>query len=206
MTVIIGVSGKLGSGKDYVTTNVIVPVLMKCCKRYIHLNVADQIKVNVMTKHKVAYCDVYEKKTLESRRMLQSEGTEIGRASDEHIWVKYLDNWIMVHNQRGIDVFVISDIRFQNEFEYVKSNGSSIMIKVVAQQRNMNRLLDESNGNVEDLEGIKCHRSECDLDGVIDSMYDLVINNDTGDTGDTGDIVDIKELQNAFERILRSCC
>lgn len=195
MKIIIGVTGKLGSGKDYITNNVIIPVLEKVGYRYLQCAFADQIKVNVMTKSNVSYEDVYENKTPESRRMLQIEGTEVGRSNNKDIWVNYIDNWINIHNKRGINVFVVSDVRFKNEYKFVKSYGG-LVLKVVARNRNEIRLSNESNGDVELYEKISKHASECDLDDYKNENYDMVILNDTTD------IVNIDDLKCQFEKML----
>ena len=194
--VIIGVTGKLGSGKDYITNNVIVPVIKKINSRYLQCAFADQIKVNVMTKNNISYSDVYENKTPESRQLLQNEGTEVGREQDRNIWVKFLDNWINVHHNRGVNVYVISDARFKNEYEFVKNEG--IMIKVVAPNRNQDRLLKESRGDNSIYKKISQHASECDLDDFSNDKYDMVIYNDIDN------IIDLDELQCRFEKLLRS--
>lgn len=195
MKIVIGISGKLGSGKDFITTNVIIPVLEKRKQRYLQLAFADQIKINVMTKNGIEYDDVYLRKTESSRQLLQIEGTEVGRTADKDIWVNFLDNWITVHFNRGIDTFVVSDVRFMNEFDYIK-NSSSIMIKIVAPKRNHSRLLQESNGSLESYDKISTHRSECDLDSLTDDMFQLVIFNDPEDQ------FDVVQLQNQFEELL----
>lgn len=195
MKIIIGVTGKLGSGKDYITNNVVIPVLEKIGYRYLQCAFADQIKVNVMTKNNVSYEDVYENKTPESRRMLQIEGTEVGRSSNKDIWVNYLDNWINIHNKRGVSVFVLSDVRFKNEYEFVKKNGG-LVLKVVAPQRNETRLLQESQGDINLYEKISKHASECDLDDYQNNKYDMVILNDTTD------VVNIDDLKYKFEKML----
>lgn len=147
-----------------------------------------------MTKNSIEYKDVYLRKTESSRQLLQTEGTEVGRNFDKDIWVNYLDNWIKVFNDRGINTFVISDCRFMNEFNYVKNSGG-IMIKIVAPKRNHSRLLQESNGNQEIYDKISTHRSECDLDSLTDDMFNLVIFNDPEDP------CNIIHLQNQFEHI-----
>jgi len=198
MKFVIGVSGKLGSGKDYITTNVILPVLEKHKQRYLQLAFSDQIKINVMTKNAIGYNDLYLRKTEKSRQLLQTEGTEVGRTADKDIWVNFLDNWIKVHSNRGIDTFVVSDVRFMNEFDYIKNYGG-IMIKIVAHKRNNVRLLQESNGNQETYDKISTHLSECDLDSLNDDMFNLIIYNDPEDP------FDVVQLQNEFEELLTFC-
>ena len=172
---IIGITGHLGTGKNYLITNVIIPILNE---PHIELSFADQIKVNVMTKNGVAFEDVYLNKTHETRMLLQREGSE-NRNINENIWVDYLDNWVKVHVSRGIKVILISDCRFKNEFNYIKQNNG-IIIKVIAPKRNYQRLFNEANGDPDIMKTISLHKSECDLDNVCDSLFDLVINNDPG--------------------------
>ena len=196
--IIIGIAGKMGSGKDFITTNVILPVLEKRRQKYLQLNFADQIKINVMTKSGIEYNDVYVCKTESSRQLLQTEGTEVGRAFDKDIWVNYLNNWIKVHYNRNINTFIVSDVRFINEFDYIK-NSVGIMIKIVAPKRNNLRLQQESNGSLslETYKKISTHRSECDLDSLSNDMFNLVIYNDLEDP------FDIVNLQNQFELLLQ---
>jgi phosphomevalonate kinase len=182
MKLIIGVSGKLGSGKNYIVSNLIIPVLKELNKNYLEISFADQIKVNVMTKKGIRFNDIYVKKTSETRRLLQIEGTEEGRNSSlgADIWVKYLDNWITVFNNRNIDVFIVPDCRFKNELDYIKKH-CGIVVKVVAPVRNQTRLEEESKGDHQIMEKLRTHRSECDLDEIKDTEYDLVITNDPND-------------------------
>lgn len=177
MRVLIGITGKLGSGKDYITHNVIIPIIEKLKYRYLQCAFADQIKINVMTKYNINYDEVYINKTAQSRQLLQTEGTDVARSQDTNIWIKYMNNWIKVHEMRGISVYIISDVRFKNEMNFIKENGG-IVIKVVAPQRNHYRLMQESSGNVIVYNQIKQHISECDLDDISDNNYDIVIHND----------------------------
>lgn len=193
---IIGITGKLGSGKNYIVNNIVIPVLKRIQNdhRYLEIAFADQIKINVMSKNGINYSDVYECKTQESRQLLQNEGTEIGRTLDKNIWVKYLDNWITINNSRGVCIFIISDCRFMNEFDYIKDN-CGIIIKVVSHSRNDLCLLKESKNDMDILNKISTHRSECDLDNLKDDDFNLIINNEI-------DIpLDIKKLQEKFEQL-----
>lgn len=175
---IIGICGKMGSGKDYVCNNVIIPILQNLGLPYLHVSLADQIKVNVMTKQCISFSDVYERKTDTTRTLLQMEGTELGRnVFGKDIWINYLQNWIRVYSSRGIKVFICTDIRFQNELDWVtRCNG--ITIRVKAPYRNISRLLEESCYNMNTFMRLKSHISECDLDTVNDSKFDFVIYNE----------------------------
>jgi hypothetical protein len=175
---IIGISGKMGCGKDYTCNNLVIPVLKYFNHTFLQVSFADQIKINVMTKNNIPFDDVYVNKTQNSRRLLQLEGTENGRdILGKDIWIRYLENWIKVHESRGIQNFICTDVRFSNEFEYIKKRGG-IIIRIDAPERNIKRLLSESRGDYNILETLKTHRSECDLDNLEDDCFDLIIKND----------------------------
>ena len=161
---IIGISGKLGTGKsfyskfiiDYIRTNYPnEPVL--------ELAFADQIKVNTIVKHNTPRHQVYTQKTDMSRRLLQLEGTENGRLiHGPDIWVKYTQEWIHLMTTRGIKHFIISDVRFINEAGYIQSQESSLLVRINAPSRNKSRL--ESEYTPERRQEIQNHASECNLD------------------------------------------
>jgi phosphomevalonate kinase len=177
---IIGISGKMGSGKDYVCNNLIIPLLKKLDKCYLQVSFADQIKINVMAKSDMTFNDVYINKTTYSRKLLQQEGTEFGRnVHGKDIWVKYLDNWISLYKFRGIENFICTDVRFLNEMEYIKQKGG-IVIRIVSKTRNLQRLEFESNGDKNIMNMLQEHPSECDLDNVPDDSFDIVIENEIG--------------------------
>ena len=174
---LIGICGKIGTGKNYITTNVIEPILKE--KRYIRMSFSDQIKVNLMTMSNISYDDLYIKKPKDIRKLLQKEGTEIGRdIFDEDIWVDYMNNWITVYKNRGINIFICSDIRYKNEYDYIKKNNGYI-IKINASERNKHEMLEESNGNLDILKTIQDHTSERTIDFI--TKCDLTINNDYDD-------------------------
>lgn len=182
MKVLIGLCSKMGSGKDYIADKYILPLL----KNSLKISFADQIKINVMTKENISYDSVYLNKTKEIRLLLQKEGTEDGRNlidkngnTNINIWIDYFNSWITLLNNRGISSFVIPDCRFKNEINYIKNN-KGLLIKIIAPIRNEKRLQDESGGDINIYNKIKNHRSECELDDIDDSNFDLILYNDPG--------------------------
>jgi len=175
---IIGLSGKMGSGKDFIASNYIIPFLREQLKLFpLKMAFSDQLKVNVMTKYNISFNDVYQHKTDQTRQLLQQEGTENGRNKHgQDVWIKHLDAWTHVYRSRGIDAVILSDVRFRNEVEYIKSKGG-LVIRVDAPERNEKRLRDDSGGCIETYNRIKNHSSECDLDTVGDNVYDFIVNN-----------------------------
>jgi hypothetical protein len=156
---IIGLSGKMGVGKDYIARNIIQKYLDKIGKRSLIITFADQLKINTSIKHNININEMYNTKNENIRRLLQEEGTLNGRMKyGEMIWINYLDNWINVYNERGIEVFIITDCRFKNEIEYIESKNG-IVLRIEASDRNLERINAEKNNKM-----IENHISEIGLD------------------------------------------
>jgi phosphomevalonate kinase len=174
---IIGLCGKMGSGKDFIATKYIIPFL-QANSRVLQMSFADQLKVNVMAKHNVSFTDIYEEKNKNSRMLLQLEGTENGRDKFGYdIWIQYFDKWLQVHKSRGIENIVCCDVRFKNEVDYIKSKNG-VLIKIDAPIRNKKRLEDESKNDQQIYDRLSNHISECDLDSLKDNEFDAIIHND----------------------------
>lgn len=115
-------------------------------------------------------------KPLTYRQALLDIGTEVGRAYNEKIWLENFDHRYddMVINNK-YDLIVVTDVRFQNEFEHLKKKGffqirlyrdtgSTSEINHVS-ETNQNSILDEefdyvlfNNKSLEELrEEIKCN-------------------------------------------------
>lgn len=178
---IIGICGKMGVGKDFIAQQVIMPFIEQTKKKCIQLSFADQLKVNVISKHKVSFNDVYVQKTDATRALLQREGTEHGRnVIGQDVWIQYFDTWAYIHASRGIHHIVCCDVRFRNEVDYIRKMRGTL-IRVVAPKRNHERLMHESGGDMSVYKKLAEHVSECDLDGLRDEEFDIVINNDETD-------------------------
>lgn len=158
---IIAFSGKAGVGKDYIAT--------KYFKKPNSLLVsfADQLKVLVMHKYRLNFEDVYVHKPPHIRKILQTFGTEQGRNEQGlDVWCNYLDSWLKIHSYRNnIDTFLITDVRFRNELDWVhRHNG--IVIRVVGDR-----------GWYTENSNIGKHASETELDGISLDEYDFAIDN-----------------------------
>lgn len=94
------------------------------------------------------------KKTLEFRRLMQVFGTEVGRGiMGDDVWLEVADKKMTV-GQR----YVISDVRFQNEADWIKDHGG-MLVKVVRPGYGP----------------VNAHASDA---GLPDSEFDLIIPND----------------------------
>ena len=159
---IIALSGKSGSGKDYLAKY----YFSKYLNNPIILAFADHLKVEVFYKYSLKKNQEFCKEKI--RELLQYEGTEMGRKKDSNIWIKKLDSWIALFQEKGYKNFIITDVRFKNEAEYINNLESSILIRIKAPQRN-----EEKKQKKE----IKNHISENDLNNY---PFKYTINNDYG--------------------------
>ena len=97
------------------------------------------------------------------REAAQVLGTEWGRRMDKDIWIKLAENAVAQHSLPGADSarIVITDLRFQNEVDMVRSLGG-VIVQVV--------------GRNADLGTNAGHASEV---GIPEDYIDYVIHNDS---------------------------
>jgi hypothetical protein len=127
---------------------------------------------------------VFNEKPIPIRLKLQNHANE--RNIDENIWVNSLHLKIIHILEKSYDkskdVFIITDVRFKNEINFIKKMGG-IVIRITPS----NKLL-QNNYNNENEKKINSHISEIELDDYKD--YDSVIVNTFDDN------VDIKSILN----------
>ena len=164
----------MGVGKDYIARNVIQPFIESRfpTERCISLAFADQLKINTIMKHNVPFESVFLKKNDQTRSLLQREGTENGRNKfGKDLWIRYTHNWIDVWKSRGFTTFLLTDVRFCNEIDWIHNQGG-VVIRVEAPNRSRAKYEQEF-GKVS---GDQFHQSEIELDNK--ECFDLVVNND----------------------------
>mgnify|MGYP001265092179 CR=1 FL=1 len=79
-----------------------------------------------------------------------------------------------MYHSRGVERFIITDVRFVNEAEWLKRCGGKL-IKIEAPDRYHERLMQESGGNQERYDSIKNHPSEKNIRNI--KNIDFIINN-----------------------------
>ena len=128
---IVGLTGKAGSGKDHMAS-----LLHKHLEFY-PLALADQLKVNLHAEEGTAMDRLYgQHRSKRARTRMQQYGTdEMKPIHGEDIWCRYLGGWFRVlKNRWGIDRFVIPDVRFTVEADWIKSRGG-IVVRVDGLER-----------------------------------------------------------------------
>jgi hypothetical protein len=189
--ILLGVSGKLGVGKNYITENYLLPKLIEHFSnehvQYVpyFFSFGTQVKVELYSRDTSSilnYSNLFIKKTSYSRETLQQYATENGRDKyRKDMWIRAVDMWIKVqesnleivnkHLSRKLTpIFVVEDVRFENEYEYIKSN-SGVLVLVESRYRNFQKCLYElTNGDNETI-----HESEKGLEHL---EFHFRINND----------------------------
>lgn len=189
LPVIIGISGKAHSGKDF-TANYIIDSFPSL--RVGKLSFADPIRD--MLSQIVDVDEIYRTGLKESRidwlgvslrELMQTLGTDWGRyLIDEDIWVNIAKNRLETRFN-SFDIVVIPDVRFQNEVDLILDNGGVIINIKADEYKHIESLfssheseslggfpLPELNPNVFNLYN---DFSESYLISLNDILYDLVI-------------------------------
>lgn len=153
---LVGLAGRAGSGKNYLAKHGLMPL------GYFPIALADHFKVDAVVRDGAPIDEVFfTAKSMETRDMLQRRGTEEGRwVYGEDIWIRTLEAWIAAYVAKGWNRFVVTDVRFPNEAEWIKMMGGT-MIQVMGR------------GGLEG--ALAQHPSETALDGYVG--FDLVIDN-----------------------------
>ena len=182
---IIGLMGHQGVGKNYIADELLKNLPKK---NTMIIAFADHFKVDCICKHNCDYNKVFGEKDYETRRLLQKVGTEEGRnVFGENIWIKVTETWIKLLNERGVERFIICDVRFNNEAEWLKEKMNGTLIKIDAPKRFRIRLENETNNNEDLINKIKNHKSERMIDEF--KNYDILIKNDLDDNFEINSLI-----------------
>lgn len=176
----IGISGKMGVGKDYFAKQYLIPFIEHTLKKKcLIISFADVIKLNIMVHNNITIDMLTGDKSNNVRTLLIKEGHDKKCIHGNDIWIRYTKAMGDLYMARGIDHIIITDLRFKNEYEFVK-NMNGHVIRINAPRRNEIRLRKESN-NEEQYNTLVTHISETDLDNIIfDHVIDNDVNTNTG--------------------------
>lgn len=120
---VIGLTGKAGSGKDWLAENVVRPM------GYMRWALAWPMKNNAVAQKVASWREAHISKPPHVREWLQQEGTERG-------WMVYGEQYLCnmarawMETMRvfnGVEKFVFSDIRFPWEVEWIDRLGGLIV-------------------------------------------------------------------------------
>jgi len=175
---LIGLHGKARSGKT-TTSNMLVRD-----HDFREVTFAESLKKLCMNMFDLSLEQIYgalkevvdPRYNMSPREIFQLVGTECMRKINPSIWIEKVTPFIVNH-MKLIDI-VVSDVRFKNEFDFVKSVGGH-MVKIV-----------RIDGPGQATPAIEHHKSEVDLDSVPNDQYSAVIEAKSGDTEFLGKSID----------------
>lgn len=206
---IIGITGRLGSGKTYYS-NQLLESFKDEGKVCIKLSFADPIKkilfekfglskygnildfsnykiketindsLNVITirlyNENFDFSELIEKSNIldifskideknyeiSFRHIIQKFGTEIARSYNNNIWIDYMNQQINTFSM-VVDIILIDDLRFLNEYEFINSFKNSKIIGLVTYEE---KILRRRQKTIE----IDKHSSETEIDLILDKI------------------------------------
>lgn len=118
---VLGISGKMGSGKDAIYENILRP------RGWRHWSFAHTMKAMGM-----GYGYTLEELTVTKpphvRKWLQEYGTEQHRdAVHEDFWLRVTDYWLGQLSVLGVERVAFTDVRFPNEAHWVRDHGGMLV-------------------------------------------------------------------------------
>lgn len=196
--VVLGMSGKMGVGKNYVSDKYLVPMMMKRMMEErgvsvipIYLSFALFLKSSVLatdTTNEWTYDNLFCQKTKASRTKLQTHGLAM-RTNREDVFIRYVHTFMTYQLQQLAELpesirrstlvmFIVQDVRFQNELNYVQSIPHSVVVRVHAPARNQARIHQEQS-NATHVSETQLDDCRFEFDGVIfnDPVYDFTVEN-----------------------------
>ena len=156
---VILLSGKSGSGKDFVA-NIMKEKLEQKGNKVLVTHYADLLKYILKT-----FFDWDGQKDEHGRHLLQYVGTDVIRRQNPNYWVQFVIDMITMLPVKW-DYILIPDARFLNEIELIKQNPNFETYTVKVDRKNI-----KSNLTIEQKE----HSSETSLK---DYSFDYIIYND----------------------------
>lgn len=165
MTYLIGLSGKMRSGKDH-GADFLLETLHKQGKPARKIAFADTLKE--LAAHIQRTCGFPEEK---DRALLQFLGTNFARARDTDVWVKcFVREFAKARLEMPTCTFIVTDCRFPNEVEALEDLGFTLARITASEKIRIDRGAD-----VENL----YHASETGLDPYdVQGRWNCVIKNE----------------------------
>jgi hypothetical protein len=120
---IIGISGKAGTGKDYIAKTYFYPLGFR------QISLADHFKLTVAGRGVASYDEVFHTKPDHVRKLLQEEGTERGRnVYGENVWCQTLLDTLRLRVERHPEdrLWIVPDVRFKNEVDFIQQHGGAV--------------------------------------------------------------------------------
>lgn len=159
---LIGMVGRSGSGKDYIGAQLAGYFDLR------RASLASHLKAELVGLEGWPFDEVYglKERSTEVRKAMQVRGTEEGRdLYGEDCWTRVLEARMM--GEEAVTGYVVTDVRFQNEAEWVKSFPNSCLVGI--------------EGRAKDLGENALHRSELEIDDAVRGCDIIIDNSEDGE-------------------------
>ena len=160
----VAITGKMRAGKDTVYLNLeneIQKALLDLPEGTSYgvkqFAFGDSLKEKAREKYPSEF-----KNGAKPRRILQEFGQNMRAIKGQDVWVNFVDEKIKAfESEREVSVSFITDVRQQNEFDYVRNNGYYTIKVVASDDTRINRMKElGDNFSLEDL----THETELNID------------------------------------------
>lgn len=158
--IIIGISGKMGTGKNYISDNYIVPHFINYYQKQnpdkilvpYYYSFGTGVKIELYGRNKsLNFHNLFIDKK-DTRNIIREYATNIKKNFDDDIWIREIDLQMQIQtkqlsllNNKYIPLFIIQDVRFPNEYTFIKNKTSDhLLIRIEAFDRNYIRIKHEN--------------------------------------------------------------
>ena len=119
---------------------------------------------------------LFVRKDAETRRLLQRVGLEHRQRFGDSVWIDLLDLQLQVDFACGVDVEIVTDLRFRSEKRYFEhERDDALCVRLEAPLRTLAKARSETDGDQAQIDAILSHVSERDLE---QERFDVLVPND----------------------------
>jgi len=173
MVVKIAISGKMCSGKSFCSK-----IIQQRYPQFQIFSFASKLK----SVARDLFSDQFEivpgkEQTTSQMHKNRNLYVDVGqkmREIDPNVWTNYV-----LKETRGVNFAIIDDLRFKNEMDALKSDGWKLIRLNINRDQQIRRLKSTYINSNEHIKGLDSE-TEKDLDDVLDSNFDLVLNQEEG--------------------------
>jgi hypothetical protein len=189
----IAISGKVNSGKSTVAdlfSSVFLDRMIHVSDKVQQAALADPIKEMIMimfprtnketlygpskNRSEVIPGAYKDAQPLTYRKLLQELGTEVGRGYKSDIWLDVMDHKAEVANRDGTGLFIVTDVRFRNEFDHLKSAGYFMVRVTRDSQLALNHSSETEQESIRDIEFNAIIKNDGTLEQLKDKVSDAL--------------------------------
>lgn len=119
---LIGITGRAGSGKDWLGREVLRPA------GWVQWAFAWPMKMDLIGRGEMTYAEAFVTKPPAVRDRMQQYGTtDMRGVYGDDVWLREADGWLRLLADTGAAKVYVSDVRFPNEFDFIRARGGKLV-------------------------------------------------------------------------------